>query len=104
MLVSKTLMMQEAGQTRGQWRPEAEAGGREVRGWRLCGGWSGPGDRQTQPRLIIQEECQWPGQESQSEGHQGKQRYEDNQRFLARGRGRASKKDYYVDKNFSIAL
>ena len=66
-------MMQEAGQTQGQRRPEAEAGGREVRG-RLCGGGPGARQRQTQQGLIIQEERQWPGQESQSEGHQGKQR------------------------------
>ena len=69
-------MMQEAGQTQGQRRPEAEAGGLEVRG-QLCGGGRSRGyrQRQTGQGVILQEERQWPGQESQSEGHQGKQRY-----------------------------
>ena len=64
-------ILQEAGQTRQQQRPEDEAGGREAGGRSLRGGWSGSGG-ETQQGVIIQEERQWPGQEGQSEGHQGK--------------------------------
>ena len=67
-------MLQEAGQTRGQRRPEDEAGGREARGRGLRGGGSGSGG-QRQPGVVIQEERHWPSQEGQPEGHQGKQRW-----------------------------
>ena len=63
-------LLQEAGQTQQQQRPEDEAGGREAGGRRLRGGGSGSGG-EAQPGVIIQEERQWPGQEGQSEGHQG---------------------------------
>ena len=63
-------LLQEAGQTQQQWRPEDEAGRREAGGRRLCGGGSGSGG-EAQQWVIIQEERQWPGQEGQSEGHQG---------------------------------
>ena len=67
-------MLQAAGQTRDQRRPEDEAGGREVRGRGLRGGGSGSGG-QREPGVIIQEERLRPGQEGQPEGHQGKQRW-----------------------------